>query len=139
MRNQYADLFGRELLRETTMDGRRGEREREAGRERMKSAPVITLAFFKYQEQWHHFTNVQDVNVELRKLVNNDSKGAREEMSERLNQMFEEYRRTGMEEYEKAVNVHKQAARKAAEKQKREAERMKKETARRRADERRRK
>jgi hypothetical protein len=108
-KTSYANLFGKELLSETTMNDSSSAGSTKGRKERpsTKAAPVINIAFYKWDERNNHFENMRDVNVELRKLIDNDSIGARTEFSARLNQMFAEYRTTGAKEYEKAVRNHR--------------------------------
>jgi hypothetical protein len=68
---------------------------------------VINIAFYRWDDKFNHFENIRDTNTELRKSIDNDSQGARAEMSSRLNQMFAEYRAKGAKEYDKAVRDYK--------------------------------
>jgi hypothetical protein len=125
-REVYASLFGKYLLSETSIEDsfqREPARGKKAtpiytpeikwkDRPSTKAAPVINIAFYKWDERNNHFENMRDANVELRKLIDNDSIGARTEFSARLNQMFAEYRTTGAKEYDKAVRDYRALSKK---------------------------
>jgi len=108
-KTSYANLFGKKLLSKTTMNDSSSAGSTKGRKERpsTKAAPVINIAFYKWDERFNHFENIRDTNTELRKSIDNDSQGARAEMSSRLNQMFAEYRTKGAKEYDKAVRDYK--------------------------------
>ena len=141
--DDYADVFGRKLLIETSITSpiwetleRARTKSRQKfhtiqGREyhqiqgaRVQSAPIMSIAFVKLGDAYH-FVNIRDVNQELQQIVENDREGAKAEIATRIDEMFDGYRRGGHDEYMKAIRSHQYKERKRKEAEEAEKKRQK--------------
>jgi hypothetical protein len=131
--DDYADVFGRKLLIETSITSpiwetlervktkARTKYHKIQGREyhqiqgaKVQSAPIMSIAFVKLGDS-HHFVNIRDVNQELQQIVENDSDGAKAEIATRIDEMFDGYRQGGHDVYTKAISSHRYKERKRRE------------------------
>ena len=102
----YAELFGRKLLLETSIIEQTETRSKTGFKYPItQSAPVMSLAFV-WGDGAHHFVNIGDVNAELQRTGNNDVDGAKSEFSSRMNEMITAYRNGGRDVYTEALKQH---------------------------------
>ena len=140
--DDYADVFGRKLLIETSITSpiwetlervrtkARMMHNKIQGREyhqiqgaKVQSAPIMSVAFVKLGDS-HHFVNIRDVNQELQQIVENDSEGAKAEIATRIDEMFDGYRQGGRDEYMKAIRSHQYREKKRKEEERAEKKRQ---------------
>ena len=145
MANDYADIFGRKQLQATSIKEpvQMEEPARWVDRcipipafrwAQVQSVPIMSIALVLCGGL-HHFVNIQDVNTELQRVVDNDVEEAKREFITRIDEMFTEYRRAGKDVYMMAMERHKrEKEKKQREHRKQEEELKKRERARARED-----